>query len=300
MQEENASPADAGSEKLPEKIGFPPGTLFGRPARLDVLAAKKGVFAALNKPADTLFEPYAGSPQIPSKGKSNCNPEQLSSVIAAMRKQAGKPELERLGMRSPFCALQCDFETSGACVAACDKPAATALRNAAGSGYILFEFIFLARRAPDLPEKFEADLPMVKNENRPVWAVSHRYGRKSKTVFELVENLRDFQLWKACAAAPRPHQIRLHAAEKGLKIIGESVYSRGGQIFISQFKGDYKLKRGEEFERPIYPHLFLHLQKISFDGSAFGIPELGRTEIFAPLPKNFALALRKCGGSIAL
>lgn len=297
MTEENTSSADTGVEKLPEKIGFPQGTLFERPVRLDVLAAKKGVFAALNKPADVLFEPYAGAPQIPAKG-ANRNPEQLSSVIAAMRKQAGKPELERLGMKSPFCALQCDFEISGACVAACDKPAAAALRNAAGSGYVSFEFIFLARRAPDLPEKFEADLPMVKNENRPVWAVSHRYGRKSKTVFELAENLRDFQLWKACATTPRPHQIRLHAAEKGLKIIGESVYSRGGQIFTSQFKGDYKLKRGEEFERPIYPHLFLHLQKISFDGAAFGSPELGRAEIFAPLPKNFALALRKCGSSI--
>ena len=152
MTEENTSSADTAPEKLPEKIGFPQGTLFERPVRLDVLAAKKGLFAALNKPADVLFEPYVGAPQIPAKG-ANCNPDQLSSVIAAMRKQAGKHELERLGMKSPFCALQCDFEISGACVAACDKPAAAALRNAAGSGYVSFEFIFLARRAPDLPEK---------------------------------------------------------------------------------------------------------------------------------------------------
>lgn len=298
MPDENISPARADAEELPEKIGFPPGTLFDRPARLDVLAAKRGLFAAVNKPADVLFEPYAGSPQIPAKGMEEAG--QLSGVVAAIRRQAGKPELRRLGMDSPFCALQCDFEVSGACVAACGKPSAAALRNAAGSGYVSFEFIFLARRAPDIPEKFEADLPIVKNENRPVWTVSHRYGRKSKTVFELVENLRDFQLWRARACAPRPHQIRLHAAEKGLKIIGENVYSRGGQIFTSQFRGDYKLKRGEEFERPIYPHLFLHLEKISFDGAAFGSPEFDRNEIFAPIPKNFALALRKCGGGYGL
>ena len=73
------------------------------------------------------------------------------------------------------------------------------------------------------------------------------------------------------------------------------MYSRGGQIFTSQFKGDYKLKRSDEFERPIYPHLFLHLEKIEFDGEKFGQPELGKNEITAPLPKNFELVLKKCG-----
>lgn len=233
MTEENTSSADAAPEKLPEKIGFPQGTLFERPVRLDVLAVKKGLFAALNKPADVLFEPYAGAPQIPAKG-ANCNPDQLSSVIAAMRKQAGKPELERLGMKSPFCALQCDFEISGACVAACDKPAAAALRNAAGSGYVSFEFIFLARRAPDLPEKFEADLPMVKNENRPVWAVSHRYGRKSKTVFELAENPARLPAVEGLRYNPPPSSDTPARRGKGAENNrGERVLARGADFHLA-------------------------------------------------------------------
>lgn len=286
--------ADAEEKNLPRKIGFPPNTLFERPVRLDVLAARKGLFAAIDKPADVLFEPYAGSPEIPVPDKNGYIAPQCASVVAAVRKQGEKPEFARLGISSPFSALQCDFEISGVCVLACDKAVATVLRNAAGSAFVEFTYIMLTRKSPDLPEKFEVDLPMVKNENRPVWAVSHRYGRKSRTQFELVEILRDFQIWRAKSACVRPHQIRLHAAEKGLKIIGETVYSRGGQIFTSQFKGDYKLKRSDEFERPIYPHLFLHLEKIEFDGAKFGQPELGKNEITAPLPKNFELVLKKC------
>ena len=279
---------------VPDKIGFPQKTLFDRPARLDVLCAKKGIFAAISKPADTLFEPYSGSPAMPHEAAEPYE-MQYAPIVAAIRKQAGKPELERLGIKSPFCALQCDYEVSGACVIACDKSTAAVLRNAEGSGYVTYEFILLARKSQNLPKNFEVNLPIVKNENRRVWTVSHRYGKKCKTAFELAEDFRDFQLWRARSTSARPHQIRLHAAEKGLKIIGESVYSRGGQIFTSQFKGNYKLKRGEKFEKPIYPHLFLHLQKISFNGSDFNCPELGANEICAPLPKNFALVIDKLG-----
>ncbi len=283
-------------EVIPDKIGFPQKTLFDRPARLDVLCAKKGLFAAISKPADTLFEPYSGSPAMPHEAAEPYE-MQYAPIVAAIRKQAGKPELERLGIKSPFCALQCDYEVSGACVIACDKSTAAVLRNAEGSGYVTYEFILLARKSQNLPKNFEVNLPIVKNENRRVWTVSHRYGKKCKTAFELAEDFRDFQLWRARSTSARPHQIRLHAAEKGLKIIGESVYSRGGQIFTSQFKGNYKLKRGEKFEKPIYPHLFLHLQKVSFNGSDFNHPELGANEICAPLPKNFALVIDKLGNA---
>lgn len=283
---------EATQATLPDKIGFPSGMLYERPLRLDIVDAKKGLFAAINKPADVLFESYVGSPELPVRDKSGFIEEQKSSVIAAIRKQLGKPELARLGIEAPFCALQADFEASGIGIVACNKGVAAAIRNAVGSEYITFQYLFLARKS-DIAENFETNLPMVKNENRDVWAVSHRYGRKSKTRFELVETCRDFQLFRAIVKNIRPHQVRLHAAERGLKIVGEKIYSRGGQIFISQFRGNYKLKRNDEFERPIYPHIFLHLEKVSFDGANFAHPELGANEIVAPLPKNFQLCLDK-------
>ena len=45
-------------EALPEKIGFPSGTLYERPVRLDVLAAQKSIFVAIDKPADVLLDSY--------------------------------------------------------------------------------------------------------------------------------------------------------------------------------------------------------------------------------------------------
>ena len=279
-------------ETLPEKIGFPSGTLYERPIRLDVLAAQKGVFVAIDKPADVLLDSYLSAPQIPLK-KSDFVEPQLASIVVAMRKQLGKAEYERIGLDSPYAASQCDFENSGVAIVALNKDVSATFRNAVWSGAFKFEYTFLARKNTLLGDSIVADLPIVKNENRNAWTVSHRFGRKSKTEFTLIETAGDFQLWKATAETIRPHQVRLHAAEKGFKIIGENLYSRGGQVFLSQIKGNFKLKKSDEFERPIYPHLFLHLNKITFDAAKLDMPELNVVEIESPLPKNFAICLKK-------
>ena len=55
------------------------------------------------------------------------------------------------------------------------------------------------------------------------------------------------------------------------------------------------LPKGEERERPLYKHISIHLAKIRFNGNDAGIPEIGETEIFAPLPKSFSACLKKIG-----
>ena len=255
----------------PSKIGFPEGVLGEAPVRLSVLGSSFGRFAAIDKPADLLFDSYLGAPK-------------LKSVMLALREQLGKGELQRLGVKSPYAVHQIDFEYSGAAVFAADKSSAESMRNAVWSGAWTFEFLFLARAFRKGETEFTVDLPVLMHEERPVWIVSHRFGKKASTSFRLEEHFGDFQLWRATAKTIRPHQIRLHAAEAGLDIVGEWIYSKTPYIFLSKLKGgEYKLGKGA-MEKALYPHLAVHLAEIKTDAG-----DVFRSE----LPKGFLVLLKK-------
>ena len=274
---ENQPPFEAPA--LPQKIGFGAGLLSQKPLRLDVLAARRGQYAVLDKPADLLFDAYTGAPK-------------QKSVVQAVRAQRGKGELERLGVAAPYAVNQIDYEYSGIAVMALCKESAAAMRNAEGSGGFKFKYKILTRAYRRGETEFEADLPLVMHEKRPVWIVSHRFGKKAKTRFKLAENLGDYQLWDAETYSARPHQIRVHAAECGLDIVGEWIYSKTPYIFLSRLKAEYKLGKNAE-ERALYPHLAVHLAEVEISPQALGGAGISAA---AELPKGFAAMLKKLGG----
>lgn len=267
---------------LPEKIGFPAGTVAESPLRLDVVGAQFGKFTAVDKPADVLFDSYLGAPKVPS-------------MMLAMRAQQGKGEFARLGIEAPFAVNQIDYECSGVSILAHNKDIATRMRNAMWSGFFEFEFLILCRACRKDDKSFHADLPILMHEDRPVWIVSHRFGKKALTDFTMAESGADYQLWKARANTVRPHQIRVHAAEMGLDIVGEWIYSKTPYVFLSKLKnGAYKIGKNE-LEKALYPHLAIHLSSVSFNGADFGMPEVGQVSLHARLPKRFAVMLKKLG-----
>jgi len=268
---------------LPKKIGFPEGLLVECPLRLNVLAAKKGVYAAFDKPSGILMDSYLGSPKC-------------KSVMLALREQKGKGELERLGMDSPYTVNQLDIELSGATLIVMNKLLADTFRNAMWSGAFEFEYTLLCKAVRNVDSQMTVELPILMHEERPIWLVSHRFGKKAKTNFDIVESADAYQVWRATAKTVRPHQIRLHAAEAGLKVVSESIYSKTAPIYLSRLKeDDYKLSRGAEEERPLYDSICIHLSKIRFSGKDLGMPELGDVEIHSPLPRGFSACLKKLG-----
>lgn len=265
-----------------KKIGFPAGMLGEDPMRFDVLAEASPSFVAIGKPADILLDSYLGSPKE-------------KSVMLAMRETPDKPEFKRLGINSPYAVNQLDFEISGAAIIACDKDTANEMRNEIWSGAMKFEYLLLAKSAQASQASFDVDLPVLMHDERPVWLVSHRFGKKAHTVFERLERVGAYELWRASAETVRPHQIRVHANEVGIKIVGELLYSRTPYVYMSDIKEEpYKIGFNQE-EQPLYPHIYLHLSKIvlpenrKFDG--------GKTELCAPLPKGFATTLKRLGFS---
>ena len=245
--------------------------------RLDAPLVKEGAFIAINKPAGIYME---------ADGIAT-NPK---NIIAAIKAQKGKPELERLGIDTPFAVFVTDPEISGLCLIASNKDAATTLRNDFGSGNMRFEFLILSEK-PQSPLKLNIALPLLKHEEKPRAIVSHRFGKKASTSFKLLEDLGEYQLWSATTNFLRWHQIRLHAAEAGLRPIGEDTYVRVRKLMLSRLLRRGIVRRTDEEETPIYSNMAYHLAKISF---RFGGEEF---EASAQLPKKFELMLKKIRSS---
>lgn len=254
-----------------EKIGFPQGILGDRPVRLDVLAHGDG-FVALAKPPMVCLE------------KDWCAEENAPTIIDGIKKQEGKQEFLRLGIGAGVSTVYpLDMQASGVALLATNKDSATELRNASGSSAFKFEFLVLSERPYGEVAKV-VNLPILKHEQKPRAIVSHRYGKKCSTRFDLLEDFGDWQLWSAKTDFLRFHQIRIHAAEAGLRLVGDDTYVRVRKIYLSRLKrGIFK---GEELA-PIYDNMAYHLSKVSFNTKE------GAVDVECPLPKGFEVLLKK-------
>jgi 23S rRNA-/tRNA-specific pseudouridylate synthase len=230
-----------------ELITFPAGVLGPDPCRLAVLARGDDFFA-VSKPSGVALAPDALEEGEPSL---------LDALAAALR--AGKPQLERLAIRHCGRVHGLDAPATGAVVIASSPEGEARLRNAAGSRRMEFVYDLVAERI-DEPREFCCTLPVARHSAQPRMVVSHRTGRKCETLFTPVRELGGHVLWEARTCENRPHQIRLHAAENGLRIPGEHIYGRVSLVYLSRLKAAYRPGRGEE--RPLHAPLALHLREI--------------------------------------
>lgn len=253
-------------------IGFPPPLLGGRPQRLPVLGCEPGQWLALDKPADVLTERHRWYPGMPA-------------LVPALNAQAeaGKPELEPYGVTEARHVYILEPEISGVLLLALSDERLQQLREAYGSGQMRFRFGFLAQWR-DGPEERSSQLPVAVHNTEPRALISHQSGKKCRTRFRLVERLGDYAWWEASATYLRPHQVRLHAAELGLPVVGDALYGGPEPICLSMLKRDYR-QRG--IERPLYAGLCLHLEGLeaNLPGQAIRLE--------AGLPKGLAVLRRR-------
>jgi len=231
-------------------IGFSPDTLTQNALRLRISFFKTGRYFFVEKPCNISLEASTAA-----EGESN--------IVAELKKNLGKNELQIFGIKTPYAVNFIDKDVSGLCLISCGKEEATYLRNLNGSELIDYEFLFLSKG--DKEEKsFFIDLPMLfdKEKNRAI--VSHRYGKKCSANFECLESCAGFSLWKVKTKFLRQHQVRLHAFESGLRIVGDAIYAEEPLPRLSEFKKRYKKF---DDEKPLYDSIALHLASISFKDS---------------------------------
>ncbi len=260
-----------------ELIGFPGGTIFEKPVRMPIVFSGAGA-VAISKPAGVSAE----------------------KILSALCERPST----RLHIEKPQIVFYADEEASGIVLFA-DKACKVeyeAWKNTQGSFLIEQTFLFLAKPLNDLKTpshhrakvqgEFSCTLPVAKHFSGPRALISHKTGKKSCTIFVREESFPPWELWRAQTTFPRFHQIRLHAAESGIPIVGEKIYGEVPTIKISDLRANNRLNKGED--KAFYADLCLHLAnaKILFPKNA---PQNFPTEITisAPLPSGFESLLKK-------
>ncbi|MBE2214543.1 MAG: RNA pseudouridine synthase [Opitutaceae bacterium] len=261
---------------MSELITFPPGVLGTEPLRLPIVARGDGWFA-ISKPAGLLL------------AADGFHPEDATSIVGAIHAAAaaGKPQLASLGIQGCARIHSLDPEASGVAVLASTEEMAALLRNHVGSAR--WEFLYdLVTEAHDGPDEMECDLPLLRHETEPEMIVSHRAGKRCRTSFRVVRRLGRHTLWEARTLENRPHQVRVHAAETGLRIVGEFLYARVREVYLSSLKRGYR--PGHDVERPLHAGLALHLRVVrALPGSR---PDVAAEAV---PPKSLATLIRRLG-----
>ncbi len=251
----------------PAFIGFPAPLLGPEPVRLPVLRAGEGFFV-FAKPAgvesEKIYQGFAS---------------QLS---------AGKPEVAALGLTRPAGAWALEREIAGIGVIAERGEVYEAWRNAFGSALIEFCYEFLATEDASVPaEAFTCTLPVAEHAEKPLALISHATGKKSETRFRRLSRVGRWSWWEARTNYPRFHQVRLHAAEAGLRIVGEALYAAGETLTLAQFKPRGRLNKGED--RPLHDGICLRVREADCARAGFA----GIEKIEAALPDRWAILKKR-------
>ena len=201
----------------------------------DVLHADRHVLVVL-KPEGLL--------SVPGRG-----PDKADCLIA------------RLAVRWPDVLLvhRLDRDTSGVMVFALTKPAQAALGRQFEARSV--EKTYEARVAGHLTGAGRVDLPLIVDwPNRPRQHVNHETGRPAQTDWQAIGHAPGETRVALHPITGRSHQLRVHLAELGHPILGDTLYASGAAM--------------------AHPRLMLHARDLAFDHPATG----ARMAFSAPCP----------------
>ncbi len=230
-----------------QRIGFPPPLLGEHPVRLEVYEAWPSAFL-LEKPAGFLVDPHPCYPSIPS-------------IVEGLRKQIAENKTELLRykgkvLRSVF---SLEPELSGAVLYATEEESSSFLRNAIGSELFEFTYHLISASQISMESYYEVDLPVLFDLRSKTCRISHKQGKKAKTTFSRLHQNKDFDYWEAKTRYPRFHQLRLHAFEAGILILGEHLYA---EVPMPSLRAVKHGKIKGDVHKPLSHHIALHLRGI--------------------------------------
>ena len=232
---------------------------------------------ALDKPAGLLVSPDRHDEMRPSLMKL------LLDGLAA-----GKPWARERGLTYLSNAHRLDYETSGVILLAKNKPALVALANLFGTDKPEKKYLALVRGEP-AETHFAVEVKLAPHPLKiGLMRADFKGGKHAKTIFDVLENFPRFgcALLACRPVTGRTHQIRVHAAHVGLKIVGDELYG-GKPLWLSRLKSDYRLKPGRE-ERPLLARVALHAEQLKLNHPVTNEP----VTITSPLPKDMKVALK--------
>lgn len=230
---------------------------------------------ALDKPPGLHTSPDRHAPERPSLMQL------LHAGIAV-----GKPWAVERGLAYLANAHRLDAETSGVLLLAKSKPVLVALADHFGSEQSGLRFVALVRGVPR-EAQFEIGAKLAPNPLRPgLLRVDPRLGQRSRTVVTVTERFRSHALLDCRPLPPRPHQVRAHLQNMGLRVVGDAAYG-GEPLLLSELKRGYRLKPGRE-ERPLVFTAAVHAGQLTLPHPITG----AELAITAPWPKALKVAVK--------
>ena len=159
-----------------------------------------------------------------------------------------------------------DNGTSGALLIARSRGAFEKLRDAIRAGRIARRYETLVVGA--LEQRIEIDVPIAHHAKNPRKMVvgdrdsanPKRAGRAAMTMVEPIRRVGEFTLVSVVPKTGSRHQIRVHLADAGHPIVGDTLYG------------------GSESESLAHGRFWLHLCEIAFDS-----PAVGHVKVIAPI-----------------
>jgi 23S rRNA (cytosine1962-C5)-methyltransferase len=140
-----------------------------------------------------------------------------------------------------------DKETSGVMVFSKTALANRSLTQQFTERKVGKKYIFLTDRT-SAENGFTVKSCLVRTGDRYVARPVHRGGQVAETRFESVQGPKEsaarapFQLWEAAPLTGKTHQIRVHAAEQGLPILGDVLYggSSAARVFLHALQLEFE------------------------------------------------------------
>ncbi|MEX2381011.1 MAG: pseudouridine synthase [Opitutales bacterium] len=246
-------------------ISFPPGLLGSEALRIPLLANEAAYFALAKPPGIAAVRDSLHVTRV--------------ALLDAIRREisAEKPQFLQQGITAAEAVHWAEPEVSGIFLCAKTHEAKTQLKNAMGALQFTFVYHFFAESRPGLPDEFTCDLPVARHRREARMLISHKTGKKAFTRFRRIEAFGTYGLWESESPYDRPHQVRLHAAESGLSIPGDTLYAPVPNASPSSLPG------------PLYDHIYLHHRRTFFP---FGPGE--QKELEMPYPKALQALLGVC------
>lgn len=230
---------------------------------------------ALDKPA--------GLPASPSRAETD-RPHLTQLLHAGIAAQ--KPWAAQRGLTYLSLAQRLDAEASGLVLFAKSKAALVALADLFGTETPVRRHFALITGAP-ASDHFEMTAKIAPDPLRPEQGrIDPLRGKKSRTLFDVVEKFAGYTVVRCHPLTARPQQIRVHLRHAGFPIVGDGVYG-GKPLWLSRLKKDYRLKPGRE-ERPLISRAALHAEELTLPHPVTQQP----LTLTAPLPKDLRVALR--------
>ena len=230
---------------------------------------------ALDKPAGLLASPDRFSPVRPSLMGL------LHQAVAA-----GKPWVAQRGLTYLSNTHRLDADTTGVFLLAKSKTVLVKLADLFGSRKPLQQYLALVHGSP-AENQFQINAKLAAQPDAAgLVRVDPRQGKRAETRFAVVKRFTDQTLLRCELITNRPHQIRAHLLNAGLRVVGDALYG-GKPLWLSRLKRDYRLKPGRE-ERPLVARTALHAEQLALPHPVTG----EQLAITAPLPKDLRVAVK--------